>query len=265
MKKFSMFFAVVGCMLPMLADAAIAVKKGSSVSKKEETKVESATSLLPTVLNVVQGVKTLRSQTQTLNSQCKPSSEDIRIVNELVKEWAKSGDATADSAVYGLGDTKCSTGGYTGFMQTADKGQSCYEVFESTSDKGRVWENFPKATVAEVCSAGGNSKKKDCHSVSNIYTIFDKIPFSDADYTKSEAQQVAKLRKKSEECAPSKVLAAKAGLVTDLVQGTISNVGKSSNVSGTEAVLQMVSGLDGSGIQSMLPMLQTVGTQMMDK
>lgn len=268
MKKISILFMLSVFLAPVMAMGAISVKKASSVTKKETTTMDSATSLLPTVVGLVGGVKNLQNQTKQLTTDCTPSSEDIRIVNDLVKEWAKIDETDAQGAVFGV--SACSdsdqSNGYSEFMRTADNGMECYELFKSSSDQGRIWEGFPKASSTQICSDNNNKKKKNCETVSNLYAILDKVSFTEADLTKSEASKIAALKEKSEHCAPGKVALAKAGLVSGFVMDALGNVGQKSGASGTDAVLQAVSSMGGSGgIQSMLPTLQQVGGQLLDK
>ena len=268
MKKISILIMLNVFLAPMVAMGAINVKKASSVSKQETTTMDSATSLLPTAISLVGGVKNLQNKTKQLNADCTPSSEDIRIVNDLVKEWAKIDDTDAKGAVYGI--SACAdndrSNGYAEFMRTADKGEECYELFAATSDMDKIWYEFPKASSTQVCSDNGNKKKQNCETVSNLYTILDKIPFSEADLTKSEASKVAQLKANAEQCAPAKVALAKAGLVSNFVMEALGSVGQKSGASGTEAVLQAVSSMGGNGnIQSMLPTLQQVGGQLLSK
>ena len=118
MKKLTTFFVMVCCLSPMLASAAVSVKKASSVKTQKAEPLETATSLLPTVIGLVQNVKDLNAQQQQLTAECVPNSEDIRIVNDLVKEWAKTDDTTATSAVSGLGTRCSSSSGYGAYAVT---------------------------------------------------------------------------------------------------------------------------------------------------
>lgn len=260
MKRLVSIFMIFACALTMQSQAAVNIKKAAPVATKKTEAVESATSLLPSVIGLVANVKALQAQQQQLSADCAPTSDELNTVNDLVKEWAKLGEVTAESAASGLGD-KC-PGGY-GNLQYADKNETCYDMFYSSTDQDTVWYNFPKASSAQKCE-DGNSKK--CTTVSNIYDIFGKIPFSDEDYTKSEAKKVAKLKEKAQRCAPAKLAAAKREMYGGFLTQTLGSVGQSTGAAGTASVLEAVSSMGGSGdFKSMLPSLGSMATQMLDK
>jgi len=266
MRKITAFFVGFCCLVPALGLAEVNVKKAASVKTQKADAMDSATSLLPTVIGLVKNVKDLNAQQQQLTAECAPNSDDIRIVNDLVKEWARIDDTTASAAVNGLG-TRCSfssgSGAYETFMNVADKGETCYEVFSDSNDSDKVWKDFPRASKASVCPP---NDEKNCKTVSNVYEIFDKIPFSEADYTKSEASKIAKLREKAKKCTPLKINAAKAELFGGFITETLGNVGKTSGASGTSSVIEAVSSMSGGGgIQSMLPSLGQAGAKLLDK
>jgi len=96
--------------------------------------------------------------------------------------------------------------------------------------------------------------------------VFVKIPFGTEDFTKAELAKVNKLIEKSQKCAPSKINAAKAELWGGFLSQTLGGVGQKAGVSGTSSVIQTVSSMGGNGgIQSMLPSLGQMATQMLDK
>ncbi len=234
------------------------VKKAAPVATKKADAMESATSLLPTVIGIVSSVQSLNAQQQQLSADCAPTSDEINTVNELVKEWAKLGNTTAASAVSGLGEKRQGSYG-----TCVDFDEVCYEAFESEDSDKPVWEGFPKVSSAQKCDDGNS---KNCKTVSNIYDIFGRIPFGDADYTKSEAKKVAALKEKSQRCAPAKIAAAKRELYGGFLTQTLGSVGQSTGAAGTSSVLQAVSSMGGSGdVKSMLPSLGQMATQMLDK
>lgn len=269
MKKLIAIFVAVVCATPSLSYGAVsvknsAVKKAAPVATKQADKLESATSLLPTVIGLVTSAKDLSTKQQQLSADCAPTATEMEAVNDLVKEWAKTGTVTASSAASGLG-SKCGTGGYKWQMAYGDEGEDCYDVFDGKDDKDSVWEGFPKVTSASRCDAGGNNK--NCKTVSNIYDIFSKIPFSeDEDYTKAELKKIGKLKEKMERCAPGKINAAKRELYGNFVTQALGSVGQTTGAAGTASVLEAVTSLGGSGnIQSMLPSLGQMATSVMDK
>lgn len=271
MKKILSIF-VIGLMtaIPMVSQGAVTVKKAASVSAKKADKMESATSLLPTVIGLVGSVKSLNAQQQQLEADCVPSSDELNSVNNLVKEWAKVGDTSASDAVSGLGNEPCSgdeennykEGAYEEFLETADPKVTCYVTFTSDADKGMIWEKFPKATKAKVCQEGS----KNCKNISNIYDVLTRIPFSEEDLTKQEANKVAKLIEKSERCAPEKLTAAKREMWGGFLTQTLNGVGATTGAAGTSSVIEAVSSMGGSGsIKSLLPSLGQMATQTLDK
>jgi hypothetical protein len=263
MKKFLFIFAVFACIVPSLGYAAVnvKVKKAAPVATKKADTMESATSLLPAVLNLVSSVKALNMQQQQLSADCAPTSDEINTVNNLVKEWAKIGDTSAQSACYGLGQFVCN-GGYSAHVRDFDEGEACYETFEDLADRDTIWQGFPKVSSAQKCDVDG----KKCHTVSNIYDIFAKIPFSDDDYTQAEAKKVGALKEKANRCAPAKIKAAKRELYGGFLVQTLNSVGQTTAASGTSSIIEAVSSMGGSGdLKSMLPSLGQMALQGFDK
>lgn len=260
MKRIISFFIVFACLAPCVSWSAVSVKKAAPVSTKQADKMESATSLLPTVIGLVGTVQQLNAQQQQLTAECAPTSSEVSLVNDLVKEWAKIGDSDESSLMSGV--TWCGVQTYKDFMETADKNEYCVETFDA--GKGYIWDGYPKASMAEICPTSGN--KKNCKYVSNIYDIFGKISFGDADYTKREAQQIAKLKEKYQKCAPEKQNAAKMEMFGGVLTQTLGNVGQSTGAAGTGDIINAVSSMGGSGnVSSMLPSLGQMATQFLDK
>ena len=268
MKRLFVIFMVFACAISSVSYGAVSVKKAgvkkaSPVATQQADKLESVTSLLPTVVGLVGSVKSLNAQQQQLSADCAPTSSEIETVNELVKEWAKTGSTTAASAVSGLGEP-CRYS-YKDDMEYADQNETCYDVFETTkSDEAiDIWIGFPKASLANKCDAVNN---KNCTTISNIYDVFAKIPFDEEDYTKAEVKKITKLREKMERCMPGKLKAAKREFYGNFLTQALGSVGQSTGAAGTASVLDAVSSLGGSGdIKSMLPSLGQMATQVLDK
>ena len=270
MKKILSIFIGCLCVAPSFVWAAVSVKKAESVAVKKAEPMDSATSLLPTVIGLVGDIKNLNAQQQQLTADCIPTGDELTTVNNLVKEWARIGETDSSAAVSGLGsvcgpakqNNKDSM--YEQFLTYyADKNETCYVQFQTEADIGMPWEDFPRATSAKICKGTDN---KNCTDVSNIYDVFTKISFGEADYTKAEAAKIAKLIEKSQKCAPNKINAAKRELWGNFLTKTLGGVGQSSGVSGTSAVIQTVSSMGGSGnLQSILPSLGQMATQALDK
>lgn len=269
MKRLFSVFIICAFFAPTLSVAVVNVKKAAPVATKKSEPIDSATSLLPSVLTLVGNVRALNTQQQQLVADCVPTADEINTVNELVKEWAKISETDAQSAISGLGEpcgggTNSDESLYRNRMMIADKKETCYIVFHKDSDDGMIWQDFPRASVATNVCQGADTK--NCKNISNLYDVFVKIPFSEEDFTKAELAKVNKLIEKSQKCAPSKILAAKAELWGGFLNKTLGGVGQSAGVSGTSAVIEAVSSMGGNGgIQSMLPSLGQMATQMIEK
>ncbi len=271
MKKFISIFILIACATSFSSYGAVnvkkaGVKKAAPVATQQTDKLSSATSLLPTVIGLVGNVKALNAQQQQLSADCAPTSTEIGVVNDLVKELAKTGMVSASSMTSGLGDP-CITD-YNTDMAYEDEGVACYDTFsdlKSKSDLGYVWDKFPTVGVAEKCDAGTN---KNCKKVSNIYDIFGKVSgyFDESDYTEAEASKISKLVEKMGRCAPGKLKAAQRELYGNFLTQALGSVGQSTGAAGTASVLDTVSSMGGSGdIKSMLPSLGQMATQVLDK
>jgi len=255
MKKIISIFTIVGLLAPSVLMGAVTVHKKSSVNKKSSVEEQqtsgltSAASLLPTVTGLVGGIMQLKKAQQELGKDCAPNSNEINLVNELVKEWAKVGDTSASNASSGF--EACANNSYQSQMEQ-DNEKLCAVRY---TEVGKIWHDYPMANIATV------GKK----TYSNVYDIFAKIPFSTADYTKSEAAQVKALIEKTERCAPSKISAKKRELWGGFLTNTISSVGTTAGVSGVSDVMQMATqfGAGGGGVSSMLGNFGSMATSML--
>ncbi len=275
MKKIIAFFIAFVFVIPCASWGAInvkssGIKKAAPVATKQADKMESVTSLLPTVIGLVGSFKALNQQQQQLSADCVPTSSELQLVNDLMKEYAKIGVTTA-SALRGTKAKPCNgnfnsnnESGYSEFLQRNEgTDDSCIETFSSDASKGTIWLGFPKASSGKVCDIVDTD---ECKNISNIYDVFALIPFTEEDYTKSEATKIAQFKAKAERCAPGKIEAARRELYGNFVTQTLGNLGSGSGAAGTASVLEAVSSMGGSGnIQSMLPSLGTMATQMLDK
>ena len=247
MKKLLSIFVVMMIIAPSVSLGAVVVNKQSSMVKKAAPVevqssgglgggIQSAASLLPSVIGLVQDVQSLKKDQQQLSAGCAPSATDINTVNDLVKEWAKVGDTTRDSAISGLGANVLSSGAktYKDCMEAQDK-DGCYETFP---DSGYVWDGFPKASSAKL------DNKKD---VSNVYLVLNKIQFGPEDYTKSELSKIKNLMEKADRCAPATINKKKKELWGNFLVGTIGKVGSATNTAGVSDVMGMAQTLGASG------------------
>lgn len=247
MKKLLSIFVMMMIVAPSMSFGAIVVNKKSSVVKKAAPVavqdsgglgggIQSAASLLPTVIGFVQDIQQLKKDQQQLSAGCAPSSTDLNTVNDLVKEWAKISDTTAEDAKSKLGTNVDDSGAknYKNCMEGQDK-DGCYETFKEAD---YVWNGFPKASSAKL------DNKKD---VSNVYLVLDKIPFGPEDYTKSELSKVKSLMEKAERCAPSTISKKKKELWGNFLVGTIGKVGTATNTAGVSDVVGLAQTLGATG------------------
>lgn len=260
-------FVAQGC-----ASAAITVKKASSVAKKETSVQNVGGSLLPTALTLFQTVKQLNQQQQELSAECEPSTQEVNWVNKMIKEWAKSGGVLPkDDKIGGMAKCNKNDNSYSKSIQNNIEYEEdiCYEVFDDDSDKGMIWQDYPKVTTATYYIVDGEysatgKRAKDKRVASNIYDIFNLIDFTTEDYTAEDAKMVAKLNEKMEKCAPAKLSAKKAAMWGDFVMGAVGSIGQNTN---TGSLMETVSGLvsSGGGMSGALQSLGGVATSLLDK
>lgn len=255
---------------------ALTVKKAAPVVKQQTSAQSAGASLLPTVLNLVSGIQSLNQQQKALTAECIPSSQEITFVNNIVKEWAKTGAATADDAqnsMNGMKRCNAASGGYESSVRiasdTEDNELICYDWFGDSADKNAVWHQFPKAVSTYYCTDGsisGCSEKNRKH-VSNIYDVFNLVDFTIDDYTEQEAKMAGTLTSKIENCSYAKLSAKQKALWGDFLIGTVGGLGQKTN---TASIMEAVSGMSGSlggggGVMQSLGGLTNVATQFLNK
>lgn len=254
--------------VPSVSLGAIVVNKQNSIKKAAPVAtqdsggvsggLQSAASLLPTVIGFVQDFQQLKKDQQQLGADCVPSSSEISTVNDLVKEWAKIGNTTSDNAGGGSLGTPAGDMSYQACMELQDK-DGCYEVFKGSESAEYIWNGFPKASSAKL----DNGK-----NVSNIYVILNRLPFGPEDYTKSELSKIKGLMEKADRCAPGTISKKKKELWGNFLVGTIGKVGTSTGTAGLSDVMNMAQGLGatgGSGISSVLSSFGGQALQSFDK
>jgi len=253
-------------------------KKAASVAKQDTSTSTTSVgaSMLPTALNLVQGVMALTQQQKALVAECYPTSSEINFVNNLVKEWANAGGANPAEPSITSGGTTYNTGIACGANDTYEasvrrKAESndgmqkvCWETFKATEARGAVWEGYPKAVVTPLYCPDGSFSCNENKKVksSNMWDLFAIIDFGDADYTKSEASQAAALRQKVDKCSDAKLLAQKKAAVGGFITGTISNLGQPTN---TGSVMEMVSGIMAQKGVGGVGGLANIATSLLDK
>ncbi len=262
------FIGIFTCTLCADAIAAVSIKKAAPVATQATTTASAATSLLPTVLNLVNNVQALTAKQKALTNECIPSSQEITWVNNMMKEWAKTGAMSARDAQNRMGYGPCGMAGnidssYAVSVRRAagiDGEDVCYDSFTGAGNDENVWARFPMASVATVCSDGADTCSANSRqTVSNIYDVFNLIDFSTEDYTKAEATVAAKLLTKIETCSYSKLSAKKREMWGEFLGETIGGLGQKQN---TASVMEMVQGVAGGGG---LSSIGGIATQLLNK
>lgn len=273
MKKFLLFF--IGGLVAVHSTAgALTVTKAPSVATKQATAVDTGASLLPGVLNLVTGVMQLNQKQKALTAECIPTSQEVNFVNNIIKEWAKTGAATAKEIANGKMDgmKPCEKGEtYESSVRIAadlgEDGLICYDVYRD--DEHAVWHEFPKASSTYYCTDGSLSGcgEKNKKHVSNIYNVFNLVDFTEADYTAQEAKLAGNLIAKIEKCSNAKLNARKKEMWGEFLVGTVGGLGQKTD---TATIMQTVSGMansfsgGGSGLQS-LGSLKDLASQFLAK
>lgn len=253
MKKFLLI--LIGTLICITGTpvGAVTINKAAPVAAQESSSSTTVTSLVPTVLNLISNVQQLSAKQKALTDECIPSSQEITFVDNIIKEWAKTGAMSADEVQKRLGIKRCdvAVGGYASSVEVAagtDMDELiCYDYFAGDGNKGMVWENFPRVGKATYCSDGspsGMCSSKDKVTVSNIYDIFNLVDFTEADYSSSELTMAGNLMAKIEQCSYSKLNSKKRQMWGEFLTGTINSLGQSTN---TGSIMESVSSIAGSG------------------
>ncbi len=246
-KALAIILLATQCVVANSAMAAVSVKKAAPVATKQVEKTTSVASLLPTVMNLVGTVQGLKAQQKALTDECVPTSDEITFVDKTMREWAKTGEMSADEVMSRLGRTRCAAAnGYAASARIAaatESNEVCMNFFGGAGNDGTVWMNYPKVGIVSDLCTDGTTTCSDKKTVSDIYDIFNIISFTEKDYDKSEAQKAMKLTNKIEKCSNAKLSARKKELWGNFLTSTISTIGQKQN---TGSVMDMVGGLAGS-------------------
>ena len=267
MKKILLFFSGIVAFALSSPVSAVTINKAAPVAAQETSAASSVTSLVPTVLGLISNVQSISAKQKELTAECIPSTQEITFVNNMIKEWAKTGAMSAEEVQTRLGRKNCTSAtGYQASVETAMLTEMedtiCFDYFGGSADKGMVWENYPKASTAVYCSDGGPRSMcadKDKVTVSNIYDIFNLIDFTEADYSGSELTMAAKLMSKIESCSYSKLSAKKRQLWGEFLSSTINSLGEPTN---TGDIMQTVSSFTSGGLSQGLGSLGSLATSL---
>lgn len=255
MKKLLLIFAAFFVYAADMPAGAVTINKAAPVAPQESSSSTTVSSLVPTVLGIISNVQQLSAQQKQLTAECIPTSQEITFVDNMIKEWAKTGSMTADEVEDRLGRKRCrvAVGGYQNSVQISagtDMTETiCYDYFAGDGNTGMVWENFPKVGVATYCADGSlTCASKDKVTVSDIYDIFNLIDFDENDYSKTDLTMATKLMNKIESCSYARLSAKKRQMWGEFLGETINSLGEPTN---TGSIMQAVSGItSGGGIGS---------------
>lgn len=271
MKKPLLFFIAILTAVHSTADAAVTtIRKAPTVKSQEKSVMDTGASLIPTIVGLVGSVQEITKKQKELTNECRPTSQEITWVNGIVKEWAKTGAATADEVKTKLGMEPCTApeGGYEQNIRLAadieDDSLRCYDWFGGDANKDSVWYRFPMAKLAYYCADGSidSCAEKNRKYVSNIYDVFNLVDFTKADYSIDDATKAQKLMDKIEKCSYAKLSERKKAMWGDFLVNTIGNVGQKTN---TGTIMQSVSGITSSGGLGGLSSLGGIASQFMNK
>ncbi len=261
------FVAIIACVTTSVATAAVTVKKAAPVATQAASTTSTAGSLIPTVLTLYSNVQQLTAKQKELTTECIPSSAEITFVDNIVKEWAKTGAMTADEVQQRLKRTRCPAGSCYASDVRLNYGTELdnirYDYFTGAGNDGTVWEKFPKVGKAEYCDDGSDTCKNK-KTVSDIYDIFNLVDFGEADYTRAEATMAAKLISKIENCSNSKLSQKKRAMWGEFLTTTMAGVGQKTN---TGTIMDTVGNITSSGMNlgGGLSSLGSVATQFLNK
>ncbi len=249
-KTLAIFIAAMQCVMATTAMAAVSIKKAAPVETKQADKLSSATSLLPTVINLVGTVQQLKAQQKALTDECVPTTAEINFVDKMMKEWAKTGEMSADQVMSQLGRSRCEdANGYAArvrsYAGTGVDDALCFNYFSGAGNSGMIWENYPKVGIVTDLCSDGTTVCRDKETKSDIYDIFNLITFTQDDYVgKDEITMAGKLMDKIEKCSYSKLSARKKEMWGEFLTTTMGTIGQKQN---TGNIMQMVSGITSSG------------------
>ena len=261
------FIATLLAVTTNVAMGAVAVKKAAPVATQSASTSSTTASLVPNVLSLVSNVQQLSVKQKAMAQECVPSSTEISFVDEIVKEWAKTGAMTAEEVASKLKRKPCSSvRGYASDLRASvtTGGDVCFATFNSKSDEGTVWYGFPKVSIVNDFCEDGTTNCKNKQPVSDIYQIFDLVDFSYEDYTKKEATMAAKLIAKIDNCSDSKLSEKKRAMWGEFLTTTIGGVGQKTNTATIMDVVGEISKSD-TNVSSGLSSLGAFTTQFLNK
>ncbi len=247
-KPFRILMGIL-CCTAIAPAGAVTIKKAAPVSSNTvaTSSSDASSSLITSVIGLASSISTLNQQTRALTAECQPTSQEINFVDTMVKEWAKTGAATAEEVQKALRRPRCTaSNGYemSVRLNAGSDGTICYNWYGDDATDA-VWYQFPRVGRTTYCDDGTTTcSTKERKTASDIYEIFNLVDFGTSDYTPAEATMAAKLMDKIEKCSSAKLSAKKRAMWGEFLTNTVSNMGQKTN---TGAIMQQVQGLTGGG------------------
>ena len=255
MKKLCFIFSVflTAVFFTPVTYAAVEIKKATPVAAENKTGAAglmAGNSLVPTALGLVGNVMTLNKQQAELAAECEPSSSEITFVKNLMQEWAKAGGEKPKME----NRKPCTPDDGKDYATSVKQGngisEPCYNAFNKKNDVIQIYAEYPypgKGYRLKDYSAEESDKNKI--QMSDLYEVFGKIGFEDADYLPGEVSMVARLKEKAIKCAPEKLSAKQRELWGNMLMQTVSGLGEKQNAGAT---MEQVSSVLQSGGNSPL-------------
>lgn len=262
------FVAMIPCMTISMAMGAVTVKKAAPVATQTASAASTTASLVPTVVSLVSNVQQLSAQQKAMSEECIPSSAEITFVDNIIKEWAKTGAMSAEEVEKRLSRKHCtSVNGYetsVKYVAATGDGDVCYSVFSGYGNDGTVWAGYPKVSIAKYCDDGTDDCKNK-KTKSDIYEIFNLVDFAQVDYVAADNPTMAiKLMSKIENCSDARLSQKKRAMWGEFLTTTISGVGQKTN---TGTIMDTVGNItkNGTNLTGGLSSLGSVATQFLNK
>lgn len=259
-KFMSIFLA--GIFATFAANAAVTINKAPTVATSKSAGNAGVTSLVPTVVELVTGVVSLNQQQNAMTAECEPTTADIAFVDGVIKEWAKTGQMTADQVGAALKRERCEVSGcYAQSVLYSSNTPGLAVKYDFFNDPGKIWDGYPRVGSTRVCKKGATcASERDKEMVTDMYEIFAIIDFGPADYNPTEATMAAKLLGKLDSCSTVKLNAKKRALWGEFLSKTASGVGQSTN---TGNIMEQIGGIVNSGPTGALSSIGGIATGMM--
>ncbi len=262
--------------------AGYTVKKADSVAKTTTTKAGGATgalgsNLVQTAITLGTGAMAIQKQTKGNTAECRPSYSDMKFINEMVGEVAKTGVSSQEfNARFSNYNGQCSDFDYKEHEKniaggTSPSGYRCYPVVKDDS-KGvlGLTNDFIKADSVSVPDPNYTKGEVVATTAYDVWTVIMDSYFTPADLTSSEYEQAVKLTEKSENCSSVKLANKKKELWTNFATGVVGSIGKTTGTSSTESTMQQIQGLtqgigSGSGKGAGLGNIMNLGSGVLGK